>query len=174
MGASMIEAAQFEFPADLRQSWKEGSLRDAWAAEYPQLFDADDVRQSLTQGPRGYHFIEWLAAIILYSLTGYHALVTKYEFANHPRKKRIFEQLLDPSHVEFIRGRTARRVTQCPDLLMYEPGLSSWFFCEVKGPGDRIRPSQVAFFNELATLTGRPVNLIRLRQVKVTDAKACA
>jgi len=161
----IVDVGQFEFPGELKQSWRLGPLRDKWAADYPQLFHADDIRQSCTQGFREYHFIEWLGAIILHSLTGYHALVTKYGFANHPRKKRVFERLLEPDQVAFIRRSTARRVTQCSDLLMYEPDFANWFLCEVKAPGDRIRPQQASFFTERARLTGRPVNVVRLRQV---------
>ena len=41
--------------------------------------------------------------------------------------------------------------------------LSDWFFCEVKGPGDALRPEQVRKFDALAAMTGRPVRLLRLR-----------
>jgi len=92
-------------------------------------------------------------------------LVSKYEFGNHPRKTAILPLLLQPEAVAFIRRRTARRVTQCPDLLMFAPDFSDWFFCEVKGPGDRVRPDQRCYFRRLASLTARPVYMIRFKQV---------
>ena len=55
-------------------------------------------------GPLGYHFIEWLAAIVLHYSTGYLALVSKYEFPRHRRKQRIVEELL-PTAVRTAPGR---------------------------------------------------------------------
>lgn len=162
----MVDLGEFKFLAAQKKSWKRGPLREHWAMAYPHLFDADDIRQSRTQGPKGYHFIEWLGAITLHHLTGYHALVSKYEFANHARKKEVIRTLLSPEAVAFMRARTARRITQCPDLLMYAPDFSDCFFCEVKGPGDRLRPSQQSFFKELNWLTGKTVYVLRFRQVE--------
>ena len=34
-----------------------------------------------------------------------------------------------------------------PDLLVWSKQYNFWFFAEVKGPGDSLRPSQVAWIN---------------------------
>ena len=65
----MLEWKQLAFsPAD-REAFRDGSLAPAWAARYPQLFDAADLRMTVTQ-PR-YHFYEWLAAVSIFEETGY-------------------------------------------------------------------------------------------------------
>ena len=46
---------------------------------------------------------------------------------------------------------------------MYAPDLSDWFFCEVKGPRDRLRPVQVNKFEGLAMVSGKPVRLLYLK-----------
>ena len=56
--------------------------------------------------------------------------------------------------------RVARQ--QAPDLLVYKPDFSDWFFCEVKGPHDHMRPVQSAFFEALSSLSSRPVYYVRV------------
>jgi hypothetical protein len=46
---------------------------------------------------------------------------------------------------------------------MYAEDLSDWFFCEVKGPSDRLRDEQVRKFARLAEMTSKPVRLIEFR-----------
>ncbi len=48
-------------------------------------------------------------------------------------------------------------------LLMYAPDMSDWFFCEVKGPGDRLRSEQMSKFEALAEVSGEPVRLMHLK-----------
>jgi hypothetical protein len=43
---------------------------------------------------------------------------------------------------------------------MYAQDLSDWFFCEVKGPSDRLRSEQIQRFQVLADLTAKPVRLL--------------
>jgi hypothetical protein len=64
-------------------------------------------------------------------------------------------EALDP------KGRPCR----CPDLLVYKPDLSDFYFCEVKGPRDRVRSVQAGFFRKLEERLGRPVHLAMLREV---------
>lgn len=75
----------------------------------------------------------------LHHATGYRPLVGKYEFANHPRKREIVEALLPAPVLETLQYRTIHGNVQSPDLPMYAPDRSDWFFCEVMGPGDRLR-----------------------------------
>ncbi len=46
---------------------------------------------------------------------------------------------------------------------MYAPDLTDWFFCEVKGPGDRLRAAQRTKFVAIAKLTGKPVRVLRFK-----------
>ena len=51
--------------------------------------------------------------------------------------------------------------TGCPDLLLYQPDLSDWFFCETKERTEGFTPGQVLYFPELAKRTGRKIRVIR-------------
>ena len=48
---------------------------------------------------------------------------------------------------------------------MYARDLSDWFFCEVKGPRDRLRPEQKRKFEALAAASGKPVRLLHFSWV---------
>jgi hypothetical protein len=160
----IVEIGTVEIERAQQARWLSGSLAPEWKRRFPELFDEDDLRLAQgPQGPKGYHFVEWLAAIVLHHTAGYLSLVSKYEFRNHPAKQRIVAQLLAPDIRAALRDRVEHGSAQPPDLLMYAPDLSDWFFCEVKGPGDALRPQQVRKFDALAAMTGRPVRLLRLR-----------
>ena len=60
----------------------------------------------------------------------------------------------------------APRPCQGPDLLAYAPDHSNWFFIEVKGPSDRLRPVQRDYFAAVAEVTGRPVYQVRFRALR--------
>jgi hypothetical protein len=62
-----------------------------------------------------------------------------------------------------LKDRTEHGRAQPPDLFMYAADFSDWFFCEVKEPGDHLRPEQLAKFEALAKLGGKPVRLLQLR-----------
>lgn len=141
--------------------WRDGRLMPEWAQRFPELFDEQDVRTAENQ-PQ-YHFVEWLAAIVLHHATGFLALVEKYAYANHPRKQEIVAKLLPDDVLRVLRDRTEHGSIQGPDLLMYAPDMSDWFFCEVKGPGDRLRTEQMSKFEALATVSGEPVRLLHLK-----------
>lgn len=153
-----------EFDANLRERWKRGELHPVWASEFPSLFDDDDLRLAKGQGVEyGSHFIEWLGAAVLHLATGFHALVGKYEFpAKHPKKGEVVKSLPIPETVREILEDRAKG-SQCPDLLMYAPDLSDWFFCEIKGPGDHLRTNQLLVFERLAAASGKPVFLLKLK-----------
>jgi hypothetical protein len=100
-----------------------------------------------------------LGAIILHHATGHHALISKYEFTN--RKQRVVEELLPVGVVGLLRDRVGHGRAQAPDLLMYALDRSSYFFCEVKGPADRVSKAQESKFEALGRLTARDVCLLR-------------
>ena len=160
----IVEIGTIEIERAQKERWLSGRLAAEWKRRFPALFDEDDLRLAQgPQGPMGYHFIEWLAAILLHHTTGYLSLVSKYEFSNHPTKQQVVAQLLPPEVRVALRDRVEHGSAQPPDLLMYAPDLSDWFLCEVKGPGDARRPPQVQKFGALAKMTGRPVRLLRLK-----------
>src|SRR5687767_8782236 len=111
-----------------------GGLPREWARAYPEFFDEDDLRLATgPQGEAGFHFWEWLAAVVLHHATGYHPL-WNYEYGGH--KHAILQRLSDQLRAA-IADHTKHGGTLPPDLLMYAPDYSDWFFCEVKGAGDR-------------------------------------
>ena len=160
----IVEIGTVEIERAQKARWLSGRLAPEWKRIFPDLFDEDDLRLAQgPQGPMGYHFIEWMAAIVLHHTTGYLSLVSKYEFGNHPTKQSVVAQLLTPEIRAALRDRVEHGSAQPPDLLMYAPDLSDWFFCEVKGPGDRLRPQQQKKFRALAKISGKPVRILEFR-----------
>lgn len=146
--------------------FRSGQLVKQWANAYPHLFDSDDVRIALNQASMGYHYFEWLAAILIYHTTGMLSLVEKYQFKNHKRKREILLKLTSSKIFEYIISRGSEGHIQCPDLLVYTSDYQEWFFCEVKGPADRIRPEQTEFFRELSKVTGRDIKFVKFKKFK--------
>jgi hypothetical protein len=103
----------------------------------PELFDADD-RQLLSR-QADYHFYEWLAAIHLFHRDGMVSVVEKYCYANHPRKVALLRSLMSEADRDFVVTFRRHHGVQPPDLLLFEPDLSTFRFAEVKGPSDRVR-----------------------------------
>lgn len=153
----------FSIDNRLREAWRAGKLHGPWLARYPELFDDDDYRLAEPRYAEGKHFCEWWSAILLHHMTGYHSLVAKYEFGKHKRKTEIGKKLLSPKILAMCRDRVEHGSAQAPDLLMFAPDLTDWFFCEVKGPNDRLRPAQRTKFAALAAASNRPVRLVKLR-----------
>lgn len=125
------------YPTGLREYWLQSSqLARIWRMSYPQLFDDDDLRLATTQSH--YHFVEWFAAIHLFSTSNLYSLMSKYAFRKHPRKRRVALTLMDQRKLDFLRNLQG----QPPDLLVYRPTTSEFWFVEVKGPHDRARAAQ--------------------------------
>ena len=161
------EIGVFEFHPAQRLRYMDGSLREQWAKTYPDIFDARDIESAKTQGRAGYHFNEWLAAVILYQSFGYLSLIEKYELPSHERKHELFRRLLPKKLYESVLDYTGiYRGTQAPDLLVYAPDFSSWFFCEVKGKGDSLKPLQKAYFEHLVDISGQDIGLVRIKEAK--------
>jgi len=165
MPAPFVEIGLVRYTAEQRQLWKDGYLWLHWFDKYPQLFDGRDLDLVKTQAVLNYHFAEWLAAIVLYSSTGYYSLVSKYEFSNHQRKHALLKELVPTDLYEAIIQNRDSGGPQCPDLLMYHPDKSNWFFCEVKGPGDRMRKPQRDYFERLSAISHKTIRVIKLREL---------
>ena len=149
IGTIEVERAQVDL-------WKTGVLAPLWAQRFPELFREHDLDLARAQGHLGYHFIEWLAAIVLHHTSGYHS-AGSYEFRHRPT---VVEKLLSAEVRALVADRT-QYSAQGPDLLMYAPDLSDWFFCEVKGPDDSMREVQCNKFAALAELSRKSVRLLR-------------
>ena len=59
---------------------------------------------------------------------------------------------------------------QLPDLLVYTPDGSRFWFAEVKGPGDSLRLIQKASHQAIRKRLGVPVEVITVRQQAATAA----
>jgi hypothetical protein len=154
----------FEFNPRQREEFIFGDLAHDWQQRYPKIFDKDDLRLAESQRRLHCHFFEWLAAILLFEKTGYWSLVEQYQFHNHKRKQTVLQKI---DSCDLFEAIALPGKAQCPDLLVYAPDFSEWYFCEVKGPSDKIRKNQVLHFQKLAELTGKPVRLIRFRATYV-------
>lgn len=147
----------------LRNDFRSGGLRDQWYSSYPMLFDEIDYQISKNQPL--YHFFEWQAAIFFYEKQGLLSLVEKFEFGKHKRQHALFLEMVPSAVIDLHKSETFR-YQQFPDLFVYSLDHSKWFFCEVKGGADKIRPVQEKFFNELEQITGRTVELIQFKLLK--------
>ncbi len=155
---------EFIFPFNLRDrkafTADDSPLIPRWAEKYPFLFDELDVRTAKNQAPvskGGFHFFEWLAAILFFEATGKYSLVEGYQGAKHERKQEILRRLLTDTQRSLVLNTDRTFKAQAPDLLVYDPGCLSYFFCEVKGPRDRMRPKAGEFFRAIGEACGKPV-----------------
>ncbi len=156
------ELGTFPFTTELRSSFAAGTLVASWRRTYPRLFDEDDERQAKRQ--TAHHFFEWLGAVLVYNSTGYLSLIEKYQFRNHSYKSATLAKIADKylSAALALVGKPGR--PQPPDLLVYSPDHKDWFFCEVKGGTDRLRPLHRQLFEQLGDVSQRPVRLLRFQK----------
>lgn len=147
---------QFWYTRSQRELFVKGSLRAHWGKQYPELFDDDDLRILHNQRKTKHHFFECLAAVLLFEATGYLSLLEKYETLSHSRKHPLFKKLVPTPVFDYVM---ANRVGS-PDLFVYAEDHSDWYFCEVKGDSDKIRPNQIEFANGLFKISGRKLCLL--------------
>jgi hypothetical protein len=159
----LVTIGTFDVPSTQRERFISGALWQEWYSQYPMLFDENDLHIVENQARGGYHFYEWLAAILIYHSTGYLSLVEKYQYDYHKHKQQVAKQLNSPELLRALAYRGDYGAVQCPDLLVYAPDFSDWYFCEVKGGSDRIRPIQQHHFRVLSDLTGKPIRLVKLK-----------
>ena len=149
---------EFLYTSIQREAFRSGALLEEWASRYPQLFDERDVE--ITRKQLNYHFFEWLAAVLLYESMGYLSLVEKYETASHARKLETFRKAVPGEVYDFV----LRNRSGVPDLFVYAPDLSNWFFCEIKGSKDVLRPNQIDRHAEIEAISGKPVVILSLKE----------
>ena len=143
--------------------WRQGELQKQWAKKYPELFDERDLEIFLNQ--RHHHFYEACAAIWWHE-RGYLCLVEKYDIKTprerHPRKALIFHQCISPPMFERMWvAKKKHGYRGPPDLFVYKSDLSDWFFCEVKGPADKVRSGQSEFWKELEEIFMKRVRVLQ-------------
>lgn len=158
---AIIEIGTVEVLRAQKELWESGDLAPKWVDQFPQLFD--ELDRDFARGPQpleGKGFWEFLAAIILHHATGYRSLWSRYPYREPPVKQEVVERL---SLFSIVTDRGGHGGTQVPDLLMYAEDYSDWFFCEVKGPRDYLRPKQIAKFEDLARATGKPIRLLKFK-----------
>lgn len=165
----MIVLGEFGYHPQQWDRFVAGELWERWAKDYPDIFDPQDIKIARRQaGPRmRYHFHEWLAAVLIFHAYGYLSLIEQYEFKAHKRKQAVAKCLLPPEVFTLVTDhKRCFSGVQCPDLLCYSRDCSDWFFCEVKGPRDRLRESQLRFFGELKRVSGKEIRVVRFSRTQ--------
>lgn len=163
--------ASFKTHPDLHNQFRTEELYSQWAVNYPMLFDKDDLRIANSQAEMGYHYYEWLSAILIFHSFGKYSLVEQYQFNNHRQKNEKLTRLTKSDVIDFMRFHPEFGDVQCPDLLVYEPDYSEWFFCEVKSPKDRMREPQSEFFLALSALSNKPIKVVEFQNITLRDEK---
>ena|SRR6267378_763189 len=132
-----------------------------WREQYPNIFDADDLRLTVKQ-PRN-QFSEWFAAIHLFHRDGAHSLIGKYLFRNHEQKVATLASVLSQRERDTLQSVCSDCHVQPPDLFAFIPKTGRYWFAEVKGPGDRLSPKQVKSHAGLARELGVPIEIISVK-----------
>ena len=161
----MYDWKTFTYHQELRVGFKNGWLHRDWAKRYPELFDADDRRLAESQAGKGSHFFEWFAAIRVYEATQHLSLLEKYHFQRHEAKFALFTRLVPQDLVSLLCFNKRFGSRGGPDLLCYRPNSPDWFFCEVKGPGDEVRPAQLEVFQAIEEIVEEPIRLVTIEKV---------
>jgi hypothetical protein len=146
-------------PRSLRDTWPT-PLAAQWRDAYPQLFDDDDLRLTVTQPWT--HFWEWFAAMHIYERDGAYSLIEKYNCLSHPRKRERYESLLTAQEQAALHEACSASRVQVPDLLVYAPDMSRYHFAEIKGPGDRLSVGQRESHDAIKNSLGVQVEVIRV------------
>ena len=145
-------------------SWfKSGGWR-LWASQYPVLFDENDRANAVKQAARGYYFREWLSAVTLFNRHSLRSLIGQYSSAKYTHKTSTISKFVPRNVLRVLTDRSRFGGTRPPDLFVYNVDATDWFFAEVKGPGDYLRPNQIKMIEALERATGKPVRVIHLRK----------
>ena len=162
----VLEIGTYLYDPSERERFFSAQLLREWRAKYRDtLFDDHD--EKFAAGPKllaGKSWNEWKAAVVLHELTGFHALVTRYQEDKATRKRRLLAQLASPDLAALLTGPDRPGEAQGPDLIMFDPAdRTRWFFCETKRVGERFTKSQIAYFPELVRRSGRPILLLTMQ-----------
>jgi hypothetical protein len=156
---------EIKYNQNQKDRYKNKELPRKWFKQYPNIFDEDDLRITQKQAEDGYHFYEWLTAVVLFEQFGLLSLVEQYQFKNHLVKQSILNKILSKDLFELITNHSENfGNVQCPDLFVYKPDLSDWFIVEVKGDRDKLRDNQRRFFSVLSENTNKPVYVVNVKR----------
>jgi hypothetical protein len=151
----------FSYDPALRQAFKAGTLGFEWKERYPELFDDDDLRLYRTQYKK-HHFCEWYAAILFHRALGYRSM-SKYGAKVHKLKRPTLKQIVPTDIYRYI----VHDWGGMPDLIVFPPNFSTYFFCEVKGPGDRLQGRQPRCAQRLYEMSSKRVLLLSLYEESI-------
>ena len=140
--------------SDDRARFFTGDLVREWSDRYPQIFDPQETQIALNQLEG--HFPEWFGAVHLFETEGWLSLVESYQFKNHEWKRSVLRSLGAENLIDFFDSQRSKGFgkQQAPDLLVYAPDLSDYYFCEVKGPTDKLSPRQPDYFAAVSQASG--------------------
>lgn len=166
----IAEEMEFSYPKHLRKQFQHdpsGQI-ETWQRDYPFLFDVRDASLANDYNGRALspHFLEWFAAITLYEKLGYYSLNRSYETVGHAAKQGLLRKLVSEEAFRFItKPHPVYGAGLCPELLLYRPDFSDWFFCTVKGAKGGPTPEQARFWRELLTITGRKIMQVTVKEI---------
>ena len=103
-----------------------------------------------------------MGAVLLYEATGYHSHLKWCNEGIEPRKVATLRRLAGADLAEEIVEWSGGH----PDLLVYSPDESDWFFCEVKGDRDSLKDNQIKAARTIHRRTGRRVRLLQLTPLR--------
>ena len=145
-----------------QELYKAGTVWNDWLIQYPELFDEKDRQLFRNQAHFGYGFVESLSIIFLHNATGYIPIFGSYGWGTQEYKNNLVKELVSEETWGLIMSQKKHR-SQPPDLFAYAPDKTNYFFCEVKGPGDRLRETQIQYFQLLQEVSGKPVYTIKYK-----------
>jgi len=157
------EFGTFTYKQELRDRFRSGDLVEQWANQYPQLFDEKTISHARNQAEFGFHFVEWLSAILVWHSTGYLSL-GGYFYPSRTKQNEVLHKLLPKPECKLIENCMEYH-SQPPDWLFYAPDYTDWFFCEIKGPGDQLKNTQKKYFSKIAEVTGKEIYLLTLEDM---------
>lgn len=162
MDCSLDIGTYYYSPAE-RARFFTGDLLREWSRVHADvLFDAHDLK--FAGGPKlkqGKSWHEWKAAVLLHEVTGFHALVTRYQRPDAIRKQTLLRKLMNPAVWDLLMGKRRLGAAQGPDLIMFDPSdHSRWLFVETKKRREPFTAKQRFFFPMLADAAQRPVCML--------------
>ena len=163
----IVQIGTVPYAPETKGLWEQSRLQPVWYSQYAgTLFTEGDMRiVSPGHQPR-LHFGEWLAAIAFYNTFEWISLQEDYYWQSDPEKTDLLPQILPGPVCDYcldwhVNGKDA----QLPDLLVYAPDYSGWFFCEVKVE-DSLSEKQAKVFSQLCDIARKPVALLRCKEVE--------
>ena len=75
--------------------------------------------------------------------------------------------VLDPASI-IVPSQISRIIC---GIVWYNKDRTDWFFCEVKGKGDRFKSGQIKYFESIELLSGREIFLIKIDKKSAVSFK---